>query len=202
MWIVAAGWSSEAYILAGRADLAALAAAPQPAQRRAPDAAPPAAMLIEGFSAACDTPAGHRPQRRRPSKGGGLRAGVGPPLQRGNVLLPYQQRLLEPGELFCARRLEQQTNSTLAKLALAASGPRGSVGDCRVGCAKLRAAARVAACMCPRAAGDEADGTEGAQAPSARRPPGVGHGPAVQRFAGDLRLLEVQAHCQLGHTGC
>lgn len=131
------GWPAEAYILVGRADLAALVAVPRPAQQRASDAAPPAATLLEGFSAAADTPAGHRVHRRRSSKGGRRPAEAAPPMQRGPAALPpYQQRLFEP------------------------SG--------------------------------EADGPEAAQASSERRPPGVGHGPAAQRFAKDLRLMEVE----------
>lgn len=212
----AAGWPAAAYILVGRADLAAMAAVPQPAQQSASDAAPPAATLLEGFSAAADTPAGHRRQRRRSSKGGRRPAEAAPPPQRGHAALPpYQQRLLEPSELSLCTCMVHQVGSGLHDAAaVAAAWQQSTASDCHTAHTAVSSRARAAfdfafassftyptvpppssdAAPTQFAAGGDADGLEAAQASSERRPPSIGHGPAAQRFARDLRLMEVRAH--------
>ena len=103
----AAGWPPEAYLLVGRADLAAQAAAPQPDPHSVADVSPPAATLIERLPAAGDTPAVQRPRRRGAAADELAQAAADeadtaphvPPGQGG--IPPYQQRLFQPGGCTC-----------------------------------------------------------------------------------------------------
>jgi hypothetical protein len=100
----AAGWPPDAYLLVGRANLAAQAATPQPDHlHSAADRPLPAATLIERLPAAGDTPAAQRLRGRGaaaddPAQAAADEAEAAPraPPGQGGVP-PYQQRLFQPG---------------------------------------------------------------------------------------------------------